>query len=279
MPRRLARAAGHLDLPRGHGRIDAAVVPDGRHEQHRLFVSSQPLQFAGDHELPTADDRRLPAVSGELPARGLHRPLLARNPPGEPRRLDPHPRGSRKPQPRRNQADRRHHETLRGSHFVDAGQRDKDGQRGGQPDRGRAIHDPLDRHLGEPLRGPTFERPHHEFRRLVRPRLHQHRVDDVVVKLGVVALDGPGRVNEVHPIEHQRQQPPHGRGDDRGHCHDQPRPADPGGQASGHQVVLEQHAAGEPEHQPDARRQQERRDRHALVVGHCLAEPFGEVAV
>ena len=85
--------------------------------------------------------------------------------------------------------------------------------------------------------------------------LGKHGVDDVVVQFGMLPLEHPRRVDQVHPVSHQGNHPT-----DNGRCeYDKPRcepdPANPRRQAAGYQPVFHDHAAGEPEHHSDSRRE------------------------
>ena len=107
--------------------------------------------------------------------------------------------------------------------------------------------------------------------------LGKHGVDDVVVQLGMLLLEHPRRVDEVHLVAHQRHHP----ADHGGREHDEPRgepgPANPRRQATRDQPVFHDHTAGKPEHGSDARREQERGQRHALEVGTGRRQTFREI--
>ena len=55
-------------------------------------------------------------------------------------------------------------------------------------------------------------------------RLDEHRVDEIVVEFGVFLLDHPRRVDEIHAIPHQRQNPADARRRDRRKPRQQPGP-------------------------------------------------------
>ena len=107
--------------------------------------------------------------------------------------------------------------------------------------------------------------------------LHEHGVHDVVVEFGVFPFDGPRRIDQIHAIAHQRQDPADGRRSERREPHQEPRPSGPPRQAARHEPVFEHHATRHPADRPDTSAEQKGRDGDPLIVGTGRGEPSGEV--
>ena len=282
--------AGHHDRPQPRragpqrhgpgrpGRIRSAVVAERPHDQLRWLARGKPLDLGGHNELPAAIEFGDAADHFDTPTRcRCGRRILPRHPPGQPRRGDAHPRRRRKSAPGRDQSRCRQNEALGGEELVEAGQADERRQHPREPDGRRAIHHPLVGNARQPASGPAPERLHHCLRRLARPLLDEDGVDEVVVEFGMIPLERPGGIDEVHAIPHERHDPA-----DRGHGHrrqacGQPHPAGPGRQSPGQAPVLDQDARQDPGHGPDRDGQQKRRHRHALHVRNRRGEPAGEI--
>ena len=268
--------------------VHLAGIGEGRDDDRRLVVSRQSANRGRDQELSATDERRR-AVDHRERAGGIVRPfpgrlaavslLFPRGPPAEPRRLHPDPRRCRDAGPRGDEACRRREQALRSRDLVQTGERDEDGKPDGQAQGGGAVDHALGGHARQSGRGATLERPHHAAVDAIGPRLDEHGIDDVIVELGMILLDRAGRVDEVHPVERQRQEPADGgrQSGDQGRA--QPRPAGPGRQAARNQPVLERHAERQPEQCRHRCAEEERRDRHALEVGARCREAVGEVPV
>ena len=292
-PRRLGRSSQprhrfptiHLGLPRCRAAIDRSAGGERRDCHDRLLVAPQAADVCGDHELPATHERgraRLddePAAFGAVGVCIAAARLFAGHPPGKLERLNRHPRRRRPTRPRRKQPRRARDETLRRKQFIETCRPDEGGEREGQPQGRRAVDHALRRHVGKPLRGSPLERPHDHWRARLGMRLHEHSVDEVVVKFGVFALDGPRRIDEVDAIPHERHDPADDRGRERHEPRDEPCPADGPRQAARHDPVLHHDARRQPDERRDTRAQQERRQGHALVVGPRGGQTLREVTI
>ena len=110
-------------------------------------------------------------------------------------------------------------------------------------------------------------------------RLHEHGVDEVVVKFRVLLLDGPRRIDEIHAAAHQWYDPADDGCNERDPPRRQPRPTDAARQPPGQQPMLDENAARQPDEPRHAGGEQKRRQGHALVVGTRGSEPLCQIAV
>ena len=107
--------------------------------------------------------------------------------------------------------------------------------------------------------------------------LHEHGIDEVVVEFGMLPFDRPCRVDQIHPIPHQWQDPANGRRTNGHEPTEEPCPPGPSGQTASHEPVLEHHATRHPDDCSDTDAEQEGRDRDPLVVGTGCGKPSGEI--
>ena len=273
--------ATQLRAPRRRRRIDGAIAPQRSHHDHGLLIASQPADVGGHHELPPAHERGAAGLDGDPPAveRFVEGPLLGGHPPGQLRRLDAHARWRRPTDPWREQASGTHEQALRCGQFVEASQADERREHVGQSKWHRTIDHRLHGHVGKLLRRAPLERSHDLGRIRFGVRLHEHRVDEIVVELRMLTLDGSRGVDEVHPVAHERHEPANG-GSHQGQGRDtQPRPAQARRQATGHQPVLDENAEHEPRPSADRRAQDKGRERHALEIGARRGQPPGQIPI
>ena len=287
-------SANHLHLPRcgrraggqSRGTIGHAAGRRRRHCHQRLLVAAQSADVGRHHELPSAHergggpiDREATTIKSAGPHAGIHAVLFARHSPGKFRRSDPHPRRRGPADPWRKQPRRGHDEAFRRDHLIQAGEPHERGECVGQPQGGRPIDHGLRRQAGESLGGPPLERLHDQRRACLRMRLHEHGVDEVVVKFRVLLLDGPRRIDEIHAAAHQWYDPADDGCNERDPPRRQPRPTDAARQATGQQPMLDENAARQPDGPCHAGGEQKRRQGHALVVGTRGSEPLCQIAV
>ena len=273
--------ATQLRAPRRHRRIDGTIAPQRSHHGHGLLIASQPADVGGHHELPPAHERGAAGLDGDPPAveRFVEGPLLGGHPPGQLRQLDAHPRRCGPADPRREQSRGTHEQALRCGQFVEASQAHERREHVGQSEWHRTIDDRLHGHVGELLRRAPLERPHDLGRIRFGVRLHEHRVDEIVVELRMFALDGTRGVDEVHPVAHERHEPANG-GSHQGQGRDtQPRPAQARRQATGHEPMLDENAEHEPRPSADRRAQDKGRERDALEIGARRGQPPGKIPI
>ena len=200
-----SRRHGHRHPPAGSRRpLGRAILADGRHHERRLLLTGEAANLARDHDLPAADERARAVDQGDGTVVGIADLGRARHPPGERGRRDPDPRGRCNAEPGRHETRRRHHQTLRGREFINARRDHQDRQRIGEPQRRRAVDGAVARHAGELLGRSAPQRLHYQRRRLVSMRPGEHRVDHVVVKIGMLLLEDPCGIDEIHAIPHQR---------------------------------------------------------------------------
>ena len=290
----LAADPCHIRPPWHRRPIDGTAVKHRRDGDDRPLVAPQAVDRSRHHKLPTPYQRgtarfdldiswivRIAAigVGGRRARTGPDRScVLTGHPPSQPRWLEPHPRRRGNAGPRREQPGRGRQQTLRRHQRVDTGQPHERSQRIRQPNRQRPIDDRLRRHRREPLGGPPLERLHDRGSIALRMRLDEHGVDEIVVEFRVFFLDHPRRVDEIHAIPHQRQNPPAASRHDRREPRQEPRPPRPAGQAARHEPVFERHAACYPDERGHAGAKQERDESDTLVVGTGRGQPPGQIA-
>ena len=211
----------HVDPPRGTGGIMGAVVLHRHDMDNRLLPAAEAADRRGQDELPAAHEGRRSPVNHHLLRLGTGADELRidhprpRHPPMEPRRINADARRSRDPGPRRHQPHRADQEALGGHQLIQAGQPHQRRQQHRQTDGERAVDDPVGGDVGKALRGALLQRSHDDGGAPLGVRLDEHRVDQIVVELGMLPLDRPGGVDEIHPVTDQRQEPVHSRAGQR----------------------------------------------------------------
>ena len=286
---RFAANPRHLRPPGNSLRMSVALVKQRRHGDRRLLVAPKAADRGRHDQLAAADDRGrtvldfdAAAVCGIAAGRcisagGRDVSLFPRHPPAEPREfeLDPCRRGNASP--RGQQPSRGGEDAFGRRQRVDACQSHHQRQSIGEPHRQRAIDEGLRGHGGEPLRGPSLQRPHDRRRIALWMRLHEHRVDNVVVEFRMIPFDHSGRIDEIDAIPRQRQNPANRSGHERQQAEREPSPPRPMGQAAHHHPVLQQDAAGQPGKRSQTGPQQERRQGDPFQVGTGSGKPPGEI--
>ena len=198
-----------------------AVVLHRHDMDDRLLTAAEAADRRRQDELPAAHEGRRSPVNHHLLRLGTGADELRidhprpRHPPMEPRRIDADARRSRDPGPRRHQPHRADQEALGRHQFIEAGQPHQRRQQHRQTDGERAVDDPVGGDVGKALRGTLLQRSHDDGGASLGMRLDEHRVDQIVVELGMLPLDRPGSVDEIHPVTDQRQEPAHSRAGQR----------------------------------------------------------------
>ena len=187
--------------------------------------------------------------------------------PGKARRLDGDAGWGRDAGPGRDEPGGRGEDALRREERVDAGENDERREPQREPQRQRAVDEPLAGHGREPPGRAPLERADDGGDRRLGTRLEEHRVHEVVVQVGMVAFDRPRGEDEVHAIPHERHDPAHDRGAERDGPTDEPRPPGPRGEAALDEPVIRRDAESEPRHEGDGSPEGERRDGDPLHVG------------
>ena len=150
-PARLVRQARReTPLRAGHERhlprLRDPAFPPRRDDRHGLLPLREPFHRHTHDELPAPHVRRH-ALDHVHPMLGIVRRRSPRLTPGERGAVDPHPRGRRDAQPRRDEPGGRGEQALRGGEFVDHRGDDERREDRGQPQREGAIHHALAGHL------------------------------------------------------------------------------------------------------------------------------------
>ena len=262
-----------------------AVVLHRHDMDDRLLTAAKAADRRCQNELPAAHEgRRSPLNHHLLRLRTGADELRIdhprpRHPPMEPRRINADARRSRDPSPRRHQPHRADQEALGRHDLIKAGQPHQRRQQHRQTDGERAVDDPVGGDVGKALRGTLLQRSHDDGAAPLGMRLDEHRVDQIVVELGMLPLDRPGGVDEIHPVTDQRQEPAHGRAGQRQPSGRQPPPPHPPGQSTGNDPMFGQN----PERQPNGRRhrrgEEEVRQRHPLEIGPGRFEATNEIPI
>ena len=273
-----AGAGRERHRPRRRRGIGRAVVAKRPHVQLRFFTGIEPVDPRREHELPAAIELGHATHDVDLPPGSVRRRrILARHPPRQPRGGDAHPRRRGEAAPGRDQSGRRDDEALRCQHLIETDQSHQRRQDPRQPHRGRAIDHAFVGHARQPPGRPAPQRLDHGLRRFAGMLLDQDGVDQIVVELGVIPLDGPRGEHEIDPVSHQRHEPSGCRCHRHPDAGRQPSPPRPRGQTAGHEPVLDEHPDQHPRHGGHCGGQQEGGHHHALEVGDRGGEPAGEV--